>query len=86
MPAGKLHCYHTNAERCSRWASEATSDEHRQAFLHLAGVWTGLALIEEQQRLKAARLPVVVRATHRFTSANIPQPISVHLEGREEAA
>ncbi len=59
MPAGKLHCYHTNANRCSRWASEATSDEHRQAFLDMVGVWRALARKEERRILPTGNLSVV---------------------------
>jgi hypothetical protein len=62
MPAGKLRCCHAHANRCWRWASEATSDEHRQAFLDAAGVWRAMASREER-RLQAVSLPVVRHST-----------------------
>jgi hypothetical protein len=59
MTAGKLHCYYANANRCSRWALEATSDEYRRVFLDMAVVWGALAVTEERRTLQACSLPVV---------------------------
>jgi len=46
MHTGKLRFYHANANRCSRWASEASDDENRQAFLDVRRKWRAMALKE----------------------------------------
>ena len=90
MPAGKLHWYYVHAGRCSRWATETTSDEHREAFLNLAQVWRALALKEQRRRtVQSGRLPpVIVPAARMFisNSANLPSDASIRLKGRAEAA
>lgn len=36
--------YQNHARECLRWAAEADNDEHREALLEMAKVWTQLAL------------------------------------------
>jgi hypothetical protein len=36
--------YQLYAQQCLRWADEAENEEHRQAFLEMAKVWTQLTL------------------------------------------
>jgi hypothetical protein len=53
MPAGNLRWCHVNANRCWRWASETTSDEHRKFFLDTARAWSELAHKEQRRRVRA---------------------------------
>jgi hypothetical protein len=53
MPAGNVRWCHTNANRCWRWASEATSHEHRKFFLDTARAWSVLAHKEQRRGAQA---------------------------------
>lgn len=36
--------YRDYAQECLRWADETDNQEHRQAFLEMAKIWTQLAM------------------------------------------
>ena len=82
MPPGKLNWCYANANRCWRWASETASDEHRQAFLDMAGAWRALALKEERRTVQAGSL-AVLRSGYRM-SAKPFAPNQLDLSGLSE--
>ena len=79
MPPGKLNWCYANANRCWLWASETTSDEHRRAFLDMAGVWRALALKEERRSVQAGSL-AVLRPDYRM-SVKPSAPNQLNLSG-----
>jgi hypothetical protein len=71
MPAGNLRWCHANANRCWRWASEATSPEHRKFFLDTARAWSELVHGEQRRRSAQAGTPSEPPASNQLRSPEL---------------